>query len=335
MTVGALMVEDRGWLAIDEPATAPGVRRAAVALGEEIGLPAKVLGDLAIVAAEIATNLGRHAEEGTVLLRARRCGDHAGIEILAMDRGPGMVDVDDFRQDGRSTAGTLGIGFGAISRLATALDVHSVPGRGTVLAAAVGPAAAFGPTWVSGLSRPFPGETVCGDAYTAREVGGRRQVLLCDGLGHGGLAAAAAQVLVAEFLAAGELGPAEVLAHLHARSRHTRGAVAAVAELDLERGELVFAGIGNIGASVVDLDGRRNLVSLPGIVGQQLRDIREFRYPMPPGALVILYSDGLTDRWELGGYPGLATHQPILVAATLLRDAGRRRDDAAVLVARG
>ena len=34
-------------------------------------------------------------------------------------------------------------------------------------------------------------------------------------------------------------------------------------------------------------------------------------------------------------YPGLAGRNPLLAAATLLRDAGTRRDDACVLVARG
>ena len=72
------------------------------------------------------------------------------------------------------------------------------------------------------------------------------------------------------------------------------------------------------------------MVSLPGIVGQQRREIREFDYPLPAEALVVLHSDGLTDRWTLDDYPGLAGHAPVVIAATLLRDAGRRRDDAAV-----
>ena len=53
----------------------------------------------------------------------------------------------------------------------------------------------------------------------------------------------------------------------------------------------------------------------------------------PNGVLeVVLHTDGVTDRWDLAAYPGLVTHQPVVVAATLLRDAGVRRDDAGVLV---
>jgi hypothetical protein len=108
--------------------------------------------------------------------------------------------------------------------------------------------------------------------------------------------------------------------------------VAGVAELDEDA--VHFCGVGNVAATIVDGERRRAMVSLPGIVGQQYREAREFSYPLAPGALVVLHSDGLTEKWDLGDYPGLADHAPVVIAATLLRDAARRRDDAAVLVAR-
>jgi hypothetical protein len=42
----------------------------------------------------------------------------------------------------------------------------------------------------------------------------------------------------------------------------------------------------------------------------------------------------VVDRWQLADYPGLVDRSPLVVAATVLRDAGTRRDDACVLVAR-
>src|SRR5262249_19939028 len=84
---------------------------------------------------------------------------------------------------------------------------------------------------------------------------------------------------------------------------------------------------------------RRTMVCLPGIVGQLTGDarrtMREFDYPLPSGAAVILHSDGLTDRWDMADYPGLGTRTAVVVAATLLRDAGRRGDAASVLAATG
>jgi hypothetical protein len=243
-----------------------------------------------------------------------------------------MHDFEASSVDGYSTAGTLGIGLGAVSRMATEMDAYSRFGRGTVVAAAVW-GAPVPPAWYAGTRRPMTGETICGDAYAVRDARGRRQVMLCDGLGHGPLAALAAEAAVAAFHSAPPSSPKDVVAYLHERLASTRGAVVGVAELDSEAEEIRYAGIGNISAVVCGRS-RRVMVSMPGIVGQQKRDVREFDYPLPPDSVVVLHSDGLTDRWNLDDYPGLAGHTPIVIAATLMRDAGKRRDDAAVLVAR-
>jgi hypothetical protein len=76
------------------------------------------------------------------------------------------------------------------------------------------------------------------------------------------------------------------------------------------------------------------MVSLPGIAGHQKRQIREYEYPLAPASVVVMHSDGVVDRWQPADYPGLLRHSPQVIAATVLRDAGTRRDDAGVLVAR-
>jgi Serine phosphatase RsbU, regulator of sigma subunit len=158
--------------------------------------------------------------------------------------------------------------------------------------------------------------------------------MVCDGLGHGPIAALAANSVTSEFIAAPLGDPATILERLHQRTRHTRGSVVAVAELDVADGVVRYAGIGNISSTIVSGGQRRAMVSLPGIVGQLRRDIREFTYPLVAGDLVIMHSDGLTDRWDLSAYPDLAGQAPVLIAATLLRDHAKRRDDASVVVAR-
>jgi anti-sigma regulatory factor (Ser/Thr protein kinase) len=310
------------------------VRRTAISLATGAALPPAKVGNLAIVATELATNIARHAEDGAILLRLRRTGDQVGVEVVAIDRGPGMDDVVRSAVDGVSTAGSLGIGLGAIGRMSDELDVYSLPASGTALSATLWDGNPPDAAWVGGLSRPIAGEDVCGDGYAAREIAGRRQLVLCDGLGHGPIAAVAARAVLAEFAAAPAEPPKAVLEFIHARVRHTRGAVVAIAEFAPSGDFVEYAGIGNITASVVTAGRRQAMVSLPGIVGHQVGSVRQFRYPLGDGALVVLHSDGLTDRWDLDRYPGLVGHTPVLVAATLLRDAGRRRDDASVLVAR-
>src|SRR6185312_16925530 len=98
-----------------------------------------------------------------------------------VDRGPGMADLAHSIGDGHSTSGTLGIGLGAIVRQASWCDLHSVPGKGTVLAAQVWPSDPPPAPWAAGVTRPLTGELVSGDAFAVREAEGRRQVMMCDG----------------------------------------------------------------------------------------------------------------------------------------------------------
>src|SRR4029077_18391515 len=116
-------------------------------------------------------------------------------------------------------------GLGAIQRMATSVDTYTLPGRGTVIVAAVWDADDPDSAWMSGGRRPMPGESICGDGYAGRDVAGRRQLMLCDGLGHGAAAAAAAQATVNAFVDAPPLGPKDVLEYLHEQIRGTRGAV--------------------------------------------------------------------------------------------------------------
>lgn len=323
------------WFRVEAAGTAAAVRRAAERLAVELGMPERRGNELAIVVAEAAGNLVKHAEQGVLLLRPVRTMGQAGVEIVAIDSGPGMRDVTRAIGDGHSTAGTLGIGLGAIVRQAGWTDLHSVPGKGTVLAARVWPSAVPEPSWAAGLTRPITGELVCGDAFAMREVDGRRQILMCDGLGHGGLAADAATEAVRTFTDTAAVSPAGMVEALHRTLARTRGAALAVAELDPGRGRVIYAGLGNITGTVIAPDGgRRGMVSLPGIAGHQRRQIREYEYPLPPGGIVLMHSDGVVDRWDPTEYPGLLTHSPQVIAATVLRDAGIRRDDAGVVVAR-
>jgi hypothetical protein len=250
--------------------------------------------------------------------------------LVTIDAGPGLRDVSAAVRDGHSTAGTLGIGLGAIRRLADFSDLYSLAGRGTSLVARfrVSPPAPEA-RW-AGLLRPITGETECGDAYGAVQAGGGVTGVLCDGLGHGPLAAAAAAEGVAAVLddPAGE--PAALLERVHRRMSGTRGGAVGVVRID---GQLArFAGLGNVAASIVSDGKRRSMISIPGIAGQQARTIRQFEYETPPGSAVILHSDGISSRWEAAALPRIEARDPLLIAAVLLAVAGVHRDDAGILV---
>jgi anti-sigma regulatory factor (Ser/Thr protein kinase) len=326
------------WLSIDDAGSVGTARRAATGIAAGVGLPEERTADLAIVVTELASNLHRHAVEGTLLVRAVRRADRPGVQIVAVDKGPGIRDLSQSTRDGHSTYGSLGIGLGAVRRLASEFDAYSVVALGTVMVAAVFPDRHPPPVDVhadfGGVSRPMAGQTVCGDGYAVRSVGDRVELLVCDGLGHGPLAAFAAQAALAAFHDAPDRGPQVVLEHLHRSLRHTRGAVATIVSLDRAAAAVRFAGLGNVFGAVVFGSQRQIMAAQPGIVGDGNPRLRTVDLPMPDEAVIVLHSDGVRDRWNLDRYPGLAARAPLVIAATLLRDFGVRRDDAAVLVAK-
>lgn len=336
MTGELVTAEDVGWFRIDDAGTAGIARRAATEAGQLLGLDESRLGELAIAVAEMTSNLNKHADEGSILVRRLRHGGVGGVALIALDAGPGMPDRVRSGRDGHSTAGTLGIGLGAIERLATHCEGYSQPGRGTVLAAEFWPDRARSPVARSpatGLTRPITGESVSGDEFAIRPIPDGVLLMLSDGLGHGPLASAASAAAAESFLTDTAQAPAAILDRMHKRIGHTRGAAVGIAAVNRVAGTVRYAGLGNIAAYVVRLGERRTMVSLPGIVGHQRRTVREFDHPLASDAVVVLHSDGLTDRWNLDDYPDLLGQGPVLIAATLLRDAGQRRDDAGVLVA--
>jgi anti-sigma regulatory factor (Ser/Thr protein kinase) len=331
-----LSVLDNGaWYTIDHPSAVGGVRRAASTTALHLGMSPSRAAEVSLVVTELATNQVRHAGSGSVLLRVRRTGLEAALEVLAVDAGPGMRDVAAAMLDGVSSGGTLGIGLGTLVRLTTAWDAWSAPGRGTAVAAVFavsGPAP--DPAVPTGITRAMTGQTVCGDGWAWREDDGTTTLMVSDGLGHGPLAAAASHAAVRAFHDGPGGTPRALLGRVHDALRGTRGAAVAIVQRSGDT--LRHAGVGNV-AGTLHGTRSRSLLSNPGIAGSHASTIQETSYPLGPDDVVTLSSDGLTDRVSMADYPGLATRTPLVVAGVLLRDFGVRRDDAclAVLPARG
>ena len=106
----------------------------------------------------------------------------------------------------------------------------------------------------------------------------------------------------------------------------------AVARIDVAAARVAYCGVGNISGFLIGHDTRKALLSVPGIAGSQMRRLRVFEEPLPPGGALVMHSDGLTERWQPAALPGLLNHTSAVVAGQLLREAGVRRDDAGVVV---
>jgi anti-sigma regulatory factor (Ser/Thr protein kinase) len=314
-------------------------RRAVTAACQRLGLDETVTGKAAVVVTEAATNIVKHAGRGEILVRAVP----SGIEVMALDRGPGIGDIAASLRDGYSTSGTQGTGLGAMRRMATTFDIYSAPGLGTALVARMvspTPAAVTlaatnaSRLAISAVSLPLASETLNGDAWVEEYLGRGLRILLVDGLGHGPVANEAAHAAVAAFQSAPGEAPATAVETCHLAMRSTRGAALAVAEISVEAGLVRFAGIGNVAGSIWNGSVSHHTVSVNGTAGHGTIRPREFSYPWPAGGVLVMASDGLATRWSLENYPGLAARDPALVAGILYRDHSRGRDDVTVVVAR-
>lgn len=329
--------------AIGEPSEIAAARRAGTSLARRIGFDDVRAGQLAIIVSEAASNIVKHAGHGEILLRQLVRDGVSGIEILAIDKGPGMRNVLQHMEDGQSTAGTYGVGLGAIRRLSQEFDLYSMPGLGTVLMMIIwstgsGRGHAARPDWqIGAVCLPLASEVVSGDAWNMVHQGHDLTLMMADGLGHGPHAAEASETASA-LLETTTPGlpplPGTFLKLAHGALAGTRGAAMAVAHIDKERGELRYAGVGNIAGCTFDAGQSRHLLSHNGIVGSNLRKVQEFQYPWQTGTLLVMHSDGLHTRWDLDQYPGLAHCHAALIAAVLYRDFTRGRDDVSVVVLR-
>ncbi len=317
------------------------VRRLAAEMARAEQMTEEEIGRLSLVATEVSTNLVKYGSKGHVTLKRYIDAGVRGVEILAIDQGPGLPDLARSMRDGHSTGGSLGIGLGSMQRAATVFDVYTLMGQGTVVLARVahaGPRVRKAAPLLSVSARavPLKGQIENGDAWRMRDFGSRQLLCIVDGLGHGPLAALAARRAVQVFDAAAVSDePGEILQKVHSAIRDTRGVVMAVLALDHAAGTAVFSGVGNI-AAVIVLDGKsQHLLSVEGIVGYNLRKVRDQQAVWAPGSVAVLTTDGISTRWSFSKYPGLLSCHPSLIASVVFRDHARETDDATIVVAKG
>jgi anti-sigma regulatory factor (Ser/Thr protein kinase) len=328
---------------VDEASKTAEARRFARAKAESMGLNETVSERISIVVTEACTNLLKHAGRGEIILHSTSEGVEStpSLDLLALDQGPGMRNLQQSLTDGFSTGGTGGHGLGAIVRLSQASDFYTAPQKGTGILArwwsqppkprAPGP----GTLRISAVNLPKPGQEVSGDAWGAVHIADSVTILLADGLGHGLEANAAASEAVRILRLHPDLPPAALMQRVHGALRSTRGAAVAIARIDLSHAKLNFSGVGNISARIYSgSEPRHGLASINGTAGHNIERLQEYVYPWPSDGLLQLHSDGLLSGTGLEPYPGLALRDPALIAGVLYRDFARGRDDSTVVVAK-
>jgi serine phosphatase RsbU (regulator of sigma subunit) len=188
------------------------------------------------------------------------------------------------------------------------------------------------PVTVAVAARPYPGETVSGDAWQVDWHGSVCRIALVDGLGHGPQAATAAMAAVAALANEPALNPVEAVHCCHDALKGGRGAALLIVSIDVSRGQLIGAGAGNVEARLCQDGGVRHLMTDRGIVGSVLPRLRPVEMALAPDWLLLMHTDGIKSRFDAQSQLEAAPDGDGLAQA-ILTGWARATDDATVLVA--
>jgi len=87
---------------------------------------------IAVAASELATNILRYAGEGLITVSTIHNDGHYGIEIIALDEGPGIEDINLAMTEGfTTTKKSLGMGLPSVKKIMDEFIIISHPGMGT------------------------------------------------------------------------------------------------------------------------------------------------------------------------------------------------------------
>jgi negative regulator of sigma-B (phosphoserine phosphatase) len=325
-------------LAIETDADVEAARHATRAAAVAAGLPADATADFADFAGQAAAALILHGQGrgGELCLREveRRVAGAAvcGVELCVAceDRPLTPIDLD--------RGGPL-LNLPS-SPLADEVDVDLRIGEGLRLRARRFVTPQERRSEVAVLGRPAPGEHVSGDDAAFLRLPDRLVLCVADGLGKGAPAREASHRAVACLATdegAASDDPAQLLAFADLALQGTRGAVMAAASHPFGGGTLRHACAGDTTTMVATAKGQRRLFCASHVLGtlpQRRRPFPAEEIQAQPGALIIMYTDGLVSRIALPEQPAFLLQHPLRVASYLLSRFTRGHDDALVLVSR-
>jgi negative regulator of sigma-B (phosphoserine phosphatase) len=185
----------------------------------------------------------------------------------------------------------------------------------------------------SSLIRPCGGERLSGDAVVIRPLEQGLFVAIVDVLGHGPEAHELTHVIDAYLARYRTSDVSGLMTRLHQHLKGTRGAAVGLCAIDTATGRIDYAGIGNTSMRLFGKAETR-FVSQDGVLGQNMRTPRPQTLQLEPGDVIILYTDGVSDRFTADDYPGVLRHAPKEVAINIVQRFGKDHDDAACIAVR-
>lgn len=326
-------------LAILDQASVSSARQQIRDLASAIAMPASALDPLLLVATELTQNQLAHAGRGWLLINTIERQDTSGIELVAADRGPGMLAPADALRGKTQAPNGLGAGLGAVLRLAEEVDIDTRVGEGTCIWARKFNAPVSKQRQVAIYARHHPHELSSGDDAWFLRTEDTLMLAVADGLGHGPDARLAATRAVACLAETRLDTPDAILQHSHAALRSTRGAVMAVVHLPLSAGSTEVQGraasVGNVSVRVVGPGVATRVGGSSFTLGtpSPLSRVRGETLHLRSWDALIAFTDGISSRAELADTDLLLDH-PMFAAQALMDRHAVAHDDALILVAR-
>ena len=183
------------------------------------------------------------------------------------------------------------------------------------------------------LIRPCMGERVSGDAVVLRPLEGGLFAAIIDVLGHGPDAHELTRVIDTFLERHATANVFDLMTRLHQRLKGTRGAAVGMCAVDSAAGSINYVGIGNTSIRRFG-DSETRLISYDGVLGQNMRTPLLQSLKLASGDLLVLYTDGVSDRFTASDYPGVVRHAPDAVVRNILDRFGKDHDDSAVIAIR-
>lgn len=183
------------------------------------------------------------------------------------------------------------------------------------------------------VARPCFGELVSGDAAIVQSGDGTLFLAMVDVLGHGPRAYELAVQMRSFLETEWQEDVVDTMMRLHEKLKGSIGAAAGLASLDLASGRLSYTGVGNTVVRKFG-DGSIRLPSTDGVIGSRMRSPRVQQLQLGQEEVLVFYTDGIKDRFEMSDYPQLIYESARSVARKIVRTFGKQFDDATCLVVR-
>jgi serine phosphatase RsbU (regulator of sigma subunit) len=186
---------------------------------------------------------------------------------------------------------------------------------------------------VASFARPCFGERVSGDTVV---IAHREEILflaIIDALGHGPQANAVA-VRAEHFLRDGwNSDVLDTMHRLHSELKGTIGAAAGLCVVDCATRDVRYTGVGNTVFRIIGSRATR-LLSTDGIVGGHFRKPALQSARLNESDIVLLYTDGVSDRFDVEHYPQIVYHRAAAIVRKIVDCFGKPHDDATCIAMR-